>query len=99
MTGAANGAGTENIGRAGIGGTSGRAVTGLSYQTAMSKTHRGMYCVQSPRRLSSHWLGRPGALARLPTCNEFHSMQVGIRTVRIGIVDVEATRGGRQAGG
>ena len=35
----------------------------------------------APGRLSSHKLGRPGALARLPTCNEFHSMQAGLRPV------------------
>jgi len=31
----------------------------------MSKTHRSLQCVQSPRRLSSHWLGRAVALANL----------------------------------
>ena len=37
----------------------------LDNQSAMSKTHRGLVCVQAPRRLASHKLGRAVALAAL----------------------------------
>ena len=35
----------------------------LDNQSAMSKTHRGLVCIQAPAELASHKLGRAVALA------------------------------------